>query len=361
MRISILLLTTLALSAACTAQDPAGGSGTVGSAVEQAPPDNLGFTGCDDENGDIDEDCLDGELCAADFGSMFLDCRGYDGHSLAECLWIDHRMFAACCAKRDVYSYCPYLAPASVVTAEVCGSMDLHFADCLAVASRGCRTDICRERALTECMPGETADRVEASDEAIAEGAKMWACCSGGEDHAFCAGFGRRLLPAFIADVQGAIMLHFIYNAATMADRGIPDSHDAQEAVTPESVTEVTNARLFAKLGFDPAEVRLLAHRDTLYGDGSAIVWYGAYPRDSVEAIAIFAYDAAAETAVGVHGECPIEACSCAADNDRCGDRCVELDRNGYNCGACGVTCTADEFCSGAICRPQLTPAFDGG
>ena len=40
----------------------------------------------------------------------------------------------------------------------------------------------------------------------------------------------------------------------------------------------------------------------------------------------------------------------CPGGLSRCGGECVDLENDGFNCGACGKTCEGEEFCSGGTC-----------
>jgi len=47
---------------------------------------------------------------------------------------------------------------------------------------------------------------------------------------------------------------------------------------------------------------------------------------------------------------------ACTGGLNECGGECVLLDRDPINCGGCGITCRADQFCEagGCTCRPGL-------
>ncbi len=49
----------------------------------------------------------------------------------------------------------------------------------------------------------------------------------------------------------------------------------------------------------------------------------------------------------------------CRAGLNQCDKLCVDLRSDVENCGACGMTCAADQFCNVGVCR--LHPAGDGG
>jgi hypothetical protein len=52
---------------------------------------------------------------------------------------------------------------------------------------------------------------------------------------------------------------------------------------------------------------------------------------------------------------------TCAANQECCGDACVDVQSNTMNCGRCGNVCPAGQFCSAGTCTsmPMCAPACD--
>src|SRR6266446_5982250 len=56
--------------------------------------------------------------------------------------------------------------------------------------------------------------------------------------------------------------------------------------------------------------------------------------------------DAASDGSPGVDGG----GLACVGGTTACGDKCIELDVDPKNCGACGKACAAGEMCSAGKC-----------
>jgi hypothetical protein len=50
------------------------------------------------------------------------------------------------------------------------------------------------------------------------------------------------------------------------------------------------------------------------------------------------------------------KVCACPEGKSRCGDRCVNLDRNERHCGSCGNRCDQGEECVNGECTPPPCP-----
>src|SRR5439155_750296 len=55
----------------------------------------------------------------------------------------------------------------------------------------------------------------------------------------------------------------------------------------------------------------------------------------------------------------PDAGVSCGAGGLACGNQCVDAQNDRFNCGGCGISCTAADFCSQGKCQPG--GSADGG
>ena len=50
---------------------------------------------------------------------------------------------------------------------------------------------------------------------------------------------------------------------------------------------------------------------------------------------------------------------ACETGQERCGAECIDLSVDALNCGACGVACDSEEYCSGGVCNEGCSACTD--
>lgn len=97
------------------------------------------------------------------------------------------------------------------------------------------------------------------------------------------------LVEEFVADLREHLVAHYMQYGDDIAMAGGNTLEEAQNAVTPVLVTELTDASE-DPFGHDFAKFRVLSHPDVVFV-GSDTVWFGAYARDTGVLVEIYSFN----------------------------------------------------------------------
>lgn len=97
------------------------------------------------------------------------------------------------------------------------------------------------------------------------------------------------LTEEFVADLRAYLVTHYMQFGADIAMAGGNTLEEAQNAVTPVLVHELTDSAE-DPFGHDFEQFRVLSHPDVVFV-GSDTVWFGAYVRDTGALAEIYSFE----------------------------------------------------------------------